>query len=164
MNANTPERFWEKVRKSGDWECWLWSGTKGTHGYGQFSYQGRIWRAHRLAFFLSFGWVAEVIAHKCDTPLSVNPRHLFGCTQADNRADCVSKGRQAKGETHGGPRLKDMPRGSAHYASRITEDDVLRIRQLSRQGLNYSQIAREFPLHPMTIGEIVRREIWKHVS
>jgi hypothetical protein len=43
-------------------------------------------------------WIRAI----CDTPGCCNRRHLIPrATAAENRADCVRKGRQARGATHG---------------------------------------------------------------
>lgn len=43
----------------------------------------------------------DIICHKCDNRNCINPKHLFCGTHADNVADKVRKGRQAKGITNG---------------------------------------------------------------
>jgi hypothetical protein len=46
-------RFWTKVSKKNDNECWLWTAGKDKDGYGQFwlfSCQRSV-RAHRIADF-----------------------------------------------------------------------------------------------------------------
>lgn len=49
--------------------------------------------AHRVVFFTIHGYWPQVVRHTCDNPRCINPEHLVGGTQKDNRADCVSRGR-----------------------------------------------------------------------
>jgi DNA-binding XRE family transcriptional regulator len=64
-------------------------------------------------------------------------------------------------DTHVGP----TGRGEDCYASKLTEDDVRKIRRLNEQG-EYSQsdLAEVFEVSQTNIGRIVRRETWKHVE
>jgi hypothetical protein len=95
--------FWQSVEKRGD-GCWIWTGETGTRGYGMFE-KGRVrMRAHRYSWELHNGPIPTddgewCVCHKCDTPKCVNPDHLFLGRDADNAADMVRKGRQAKGPT-----------------------------------------------------------------
>lgn len=93
------DAFWPKVQKSEG--CWLWTGKKNPrHKYGQF-YVGwdgkryREWRAHRVAWVLSNGPLAEGmdVLHSCDNPLCVRPEHLFVGNKSANMADAAQKGR-----------------------------------------------------------------------
>lgn len=91
--------------------CWPWTGHKDKKGYGVFHpCRGRGQRAHRLMYGhannVSLG-PRDIVCHRCDNPSCVNPSHLFLGTHADNRADCVAKGRQAKGEKNGRSILTD---------------------------------------------------------
>jgi hypothetical protein len=54
-----------------------------------------MWRAPRLAWTLLRGEipVGLSVCHRCDTPLCVNPDHLFLGTQRDNMYDAIAKGR-----------------------------------------------------------------------
>lgn len=94
--------FWSRVRKGHADACWIWLGSADTNGYGRFGFGGKIWQAHRFAFFICRRSPSdtEKICHSCDTPSCVNPAHLFAGTTADNNADCRSKGRASPPPTN----------------------------------------------------------------
>jgi hypothetical protein len=94
------ERFWEKVERRPPF-CWHWKASLARGGYGSFRFHGRAQQAHRVAWQLTHGAIPPGfdVLHRCDTPGCVNPGHLFLGTHADNMADKVAKGRQAKGES-----------------------------------------------------------------
>lgn len=50
--------------------------------------------AHRLAFFVTNGYLPPVVRHECDYPPCFRPDHLVGGTQADNLNDMTAKGRR----------------------------------------------------------------------
>lgn len=93
---------WERGadRSGGPLACWPWLGKgskdnkSGYGGYGRIRYAGRIWYAHRLAFFLRYGTKPEAVCHRCDNPPCVNPLHLREGTLSDNTAEMWAKGRQ----------------------------------------------------------------------
>lgn len=82
------DRFWRKVAPADALECWLWTASLNSGGYGQFMLAGRPQRAHRLAYA---ELVAEVPAglsldHLCRVRRCVNPWHLDPVTNAVNTA------------------------------------------------------------------------------
>jgi hypothetical protein len=107
-----PENFWRHVQK-GD-GCWLWTGSvnHARGGYGQVKYGKKHYRAHRLAWLLTFGEIPDgmKVLHRCDTPACCRPDHLFLGSQTDNIHDMLEKGRHVtptrawRGPTH--PRWK----------------------------------------------------------
>lgn len=144
---HTPGSFWAYVDQQSD--CWLWTGYVSTDGYGQLVYQRRKYKAHRLAYELTFGSIdpGMMVCHRCDTPLCCRPDHLFLGTNADNMADCVRKGRSA--------------RRSSHSQARLTEDAVVEIRERYAAGLDSQQsLADRFGVHRTTIGHVVRGGTW----
>lgn len=77
-----------------EYGCWLWAGAR-RHKYGELIVQGRKVYAHRYAFIHAVRPLGdrEVVCHRCDMPLCVNPAHLFVGTQGDNVRDMHMKGR-----------------------------------------------------------------------
>lgn len=73
--------------------CILWTKCTGRDGYGRVWFEGRMVKAHRLAFFLHHGYWPNICRHSCDVKACVNPDHLLDGTQADNVRDAIERGR-----------------------------------------------------------------------
>jgi hypothetical protein len=143
------QRFWSYVNKGDEEKCWLWKGDCDSKGYGRIGFGGHSGpkiSAHRLSWTIHNGVIPEelCVLHKCDTPLCVNPNHLFLGTQADNCADMARKGRQPN------PRLK--------------EKQVLEIRELYKQGgITQEKLSKRYGVCPANISFIVNNIKWKHI-
>lgn len=104
MPKNMPvlDRWWQKVDRRADNECWPWTASRDGDGYGRFQVPTatgqRHTRAHRWIFEQIHGPVPDgmVIMHVCDHPWCVNPNHLRLGTPLDNNDDKVAKGRHAR--------------------------------------------------------------------
>jgi hypothetical protein len=91
-------RFWPKVEVRESGQCWPWMGGRDRYGYGKFTLTPRkTLKAHRLAFELTHGYVAQIARHTCDNRICCNPDHLLDGTVADNNADMMAKGRHRSG-------------------------------------------------------------------
>jgi hypothetical protein len=76
------DRFWSKVDRRDDSECWPWLASFFPNGYGQFGHVG----AHRASYEINVGPIPAglVIDHTCGQRYCVNPRHLEPVTQQVN--------------------------------------------------------------------------------
>lgn len=85
--------------KLGHDSCWVWPGAINDGGYGLVSYEGKVRRAHRLAYELIAGPIPDglTLDHLCRTRPCINPAHLEPVTQQINnhRGNCAS-GRNAR--------------------------------------------------------------------
>lgn len=91
---NVLKRFLGHVERN-DAGCWLWTGSHGVNGYGQFGFNGKTARAHRVSWQLHVGEIpnGSFVLHRCDIRHCVNPAHLFLGTAKDNTADMIQKNR-----------------------------------------------------------------------
>ncbi len=141
------ERFEQYVEYTNT--CWLWRGALNTKGYGTFTLSSKhMIMAHRFAYEL---WVNKIpknlcVLHKCDTPICVNPEHLFLGTQRDNVMDMINKRRGIIGELNG--------------SAKLTEKQVKEIKQLGRCGITQREIAIQFDISPTMVGQILRHKNW----
>lgn len=118
------------------------------NGYGQIHQSGKTAYAHRVAYELRHGPIADglFVLHKCDNRKCVNHEHLFLGTFDDNMADMVGKLRQAHGTRN------------AH--ARLTPETVKEIRAAT--GRN-ARIAEAFGLNHSHVSMIRSRRLWRHV-
>ena len=155
------ERFWNKVRVTPG--CWLWIGAVSSRGYGGFKVGRRDERAHRVSYQMHFGPIPDglFVLHRCDTPLCVNPDHLFVGTHADNMRDMTQKGRAARGQANGAHLYPErMPRGEHHRNSKLTLDAVVAIRSAHAAGLSPRSLALRHGVSSVQIRNIVNRRQW----
>jgi len=84
------KRFESKVKKTEG--CHLWIAAKQKQGYGMFSYNGKSTPAHRFAYLLYKGEIAEnmVVHQTCETNECVNPEHLVLQTKSQNKRSYTS--------------------------------------------------------------------------
>lgn len=122
------ERFWAKVDKREDDECWPWLASTTIHGYGRFGHQtlkAGYTTAHRASYELNVGEIPEgmVVRHKCHNRICVNPAHLEVGSYRDNSRDTTRAGRV--------------------NTQKLTDDDVMEIRRRALDE-SYRSLAREF--------------------
>lgn len=167
-NRNTPEKFWLHVdRSNGPDSCWLWTAGTNSRDYGLIRFNGRQRLAHRVAYELTHGPIADSVkvCHTCDTPRCCNPAHHFLGTQRDNALDMWEKGRGASGDRSGSRTMPERrPRGSQNPRAKITEADVPAIRARFADGTTVATLAREYDVHWRTMFMLVQRKTWRHVG
>lgn len=165
------DRFWQQVSKA-DEGCWLWMGGRSPRGYGKvsgvlFDRPRRHYRAHRVAYELTYGPIADeaIVRHFiCDNPPCCRPDHLKIGTTADNVADRVVAGRSATGDNHWTRRHPtSIQRGERNPRAVLTESDVRAIRHLVEAGHTKASIGRQFGVSAQTVRRIHERIAWGHV-
>ena len=145
------KRFLEKVEYDTNVGCWWWSASLTKDGYGQFNYNNKVHRAHRISYELHKGIIPNnlLIRHTCNNPSCVNPNHLVLGTNQDNKNDCVKANRQAK--------------GSKIKISVLKEPDIPLIKEMLKTGLSQRAIAKKFSVTKSTITAINLGKSWKHI-
>lgn len=143
------DRFMEKVSPEPNSGCWLWTSSIDSTGYGTFWKDKTSHKAHRLSYQIYRGEIplGMQVCHKCDTPLCVNPEHLFIGTLQDNMHDRNSKRRQAH--------------GVRHSRAKICEADVVAIRSSTETTVSLS---KKYNVGSDVISRIKNHKAWRHVA
>lgn len=92
LKPSDVDRFWTKVDKGADFDCWNWLASCQKLGYGQFPIRPPQRKlitpvAHRVAFQLHYGYLPEAgkqVDHICGNRKCVNPAHLREVTVKQN--------------------------------------------------------------------------------
>jgi len=147
------ERFWEKVDKRGEDECWNWIAYIHPSGYGTININRKMYFAHRIVWILTRGPIlaGQLICHHCDNRICCNPNHLFLGTHQDNANDRDVKGRG---------KVPDN-RGENHGMARLTESEVIKIRNMYGSGqYTQTELGNIFGIDRRHIGNIVHKRSW----
>ena len=160
------QRFWSKVQRTNENECWLWlAGLFTKTGYGQFYFKGRQQTAHRVSFFLANGFMPdEDVCHSCDVRRCVNPKHLFAGSRRVNMQDAKKKGRMSTGKHHGDA-VKNRSRGERNGVAKLTEKEILEIIQInSSERISFRELGRRYDVSHHVISGIIHNTRWTHVN
>lgn len=180
-----PEVFTKFTPLRPETGCWEWSGSKMAGGYGKTTHQGKDKKGTWIAWELASGDAVrkgQIVGHTCDNPPCVRnddagtyevegkifPRygHLWLGTNLDNRRDMVAKGRGPSGDRNGSRTHPErMPRGESVWIAKLTEANVVEIRQrYAAGGISQTDLAKEYGISFQLVHSVVRNKIWKHVQ
>jgi len=151
------ERLQTKYRINPKTGCWEWTASIKRNGYGQIGVRQpkpTMLDAHRASWMVHKGPIPKGmrVLHHCDVKACVNPEHLFLGTQADNVRDMIAKGRANNATRH---------RGEAHYAAKLTWEQVRAIRADTRTQV---VIAAEYGVRQSYISNIKLYRKWRNDS
>ena len=118
--------------------CLIWKAHLRNKNHRNFFVGKQFEKAHRLMYRMEIGPIPKglLVCYTCDNPPCVNPEHFFLGTDGDNIRDAIKKGRLVN------------PKGSLHPKSKLTEEDVIEIRE------NYRPV----------YGSLARLAKWYHVT
>lgn len=189
MHCDKELRFWAKVQKGAHNECWVWTGAK----RGSRQKRGCFWDGSRNVDAARWIWQrtkrvqlqpGQVVMHRCDNPLCVNPKHLRVGSQGDNVADMWAKGRAnldaiRTGAAKGRATLESNPerrqRGERHWCygkglpgqangnASLSDEAVREIRALAGT-MSQRKIAEQYGVHQAVIWRVINRKGWAHVE
>ena len=144
------KRFWEKVEKRGDNDCWIWKGTKQKNGYGRIKVDGKSLLAHRLSYELNMSKIPNGlwVLHKCDNPKCVNPNHLFLGNRSDNMKDAFKKGRMIWGGQN----------------KKFTIKEIDYIKNLKGKNVSNRKIGDLMNVSHSTINDIINNRYYKNLG
>jgi hypothetical protein len=150
MKGTPEERFWKKVDRRGDDECWNWTAYVERAGYGQFRpTKPKLVKAHRFSYELHYGPILDGkinrVCHACDNRKCVNPKHLWLGTQKDNLADARAKGRLD-------------PQMAA--ATKLNKTTAREIKELIMQGISGKDISVQYGISEQLACDIKKSRRW----
>lgn len=134
--------------------CTEWPSGITSEGYGYFDFDCKRYGAHVASYLVHVGEVPKglQVLHNpevCNNRRCVNPDHLRVGTPDDNMQD-----RKIAGTFRG----EDV-----HWMTKLTESDVVEIREAVASGDSQSQVAARYGINRATISYIVSRKTWAHV-
>lgn len=143
--------FESKISPEPNSGCWLWLGSLNYGGYGRFRVGRKTRIASRVSYEMYIGKLGdnEIVCHRCDNPICVNPSHLFCGSYRDNARDRDAKMRGIYGRKS--------------FTAKLHDHDIPVILAMIRDGTTYAAIARAYGVSAYAIERIGRGRGWLHV-
>jgi len=131
-------------------------------GYSQVYHNGKYLGCHKVKYEAYFGSVPKgmVVRHTCHNRRCVNLAHLKVGTYKENSQDMVRSGRSLLGRKLG---HNAATSGSRNRSAKLTEAEVLTIRQRLIDGERGTTLAKEYGVTTSVISCIKNRTTWKHI-
>lgn len=122
------------------------------YGYEQLCIEKRQYFVHVLVLETFSGPRPDKAdtRHLDDIKLNNKLDNLVWGTRAENLADGFANGR--------------YPRGEKHYASKLTEENVLEIRRLRLEGWSVPKLAKRYGVDYTIAYGIIKGTRWRHVK
>lgn len=134
--------------------CWLWTGAKDRHGYGNASLDGKDVIVHRAIYCGYYNVILtpiQLVLHTCDTKLCCNHWHLYIGDKRRNALDAVARGQYKTGQYHANAVL--------------TASQVYQIRRLYHSGSwTITDLTAIVPVKRSVIQRILTRQDWSHLQ
>ena len=135
-------------------DCIVWPYARAASGHGRIRIKGISYGVHELACELHYGprpAGMSAIHGPCHNPACFNWRHLSWGTHHRNMLDRERDG--------------TLPRGNVLPQAKLTRELVIEIRARYAYGdISQEQLAIEYGVTRRTIGRVVSRENWRHVT
>lgn len=165
INQSDIEKFWSRVDKKSESECWAWKMSCNSRGYGKFQVGRKTISAHRFSIVASGNEIPDGMfsCHKCDNPPCCNPNHLFIGSSADNQRDMADKGRSCKGERNPSKTHPELFRGENNYGHKLTDEIVSRLRESPPIGANMNSEALKYSVSASALRGAIVGSTWKHL-
>ena len=166
------QRYWKKVDRRGDDDCWLWQGSRTQTGYGQISSGKTRYNRYERVLATHVALAIDgrprpnpemVAMHGCDTPRCVNPKHLKWGTSAENMQDMWRKERsgwQQRAATAMDANAANLPQ-LRRGITKLNEEAVRYIRESDKTTL---ALAEEFGVTNQCISNVRTRRTWANVA
>jgi DNA-binding XRE family transcriptional regulator len=95
-----------------------------------------------------------VITHTCRNAACMNPNHMYITTRSELTTDLYARGL-----------LKPASqKGAKNPNSKLSEEDVRKIRSRKKDGATHDELAKEFGVTKTTISMIHNRKLWSHID
>lgn len=114
-------------------------------GYPRVKHDKRLWRLNRLIYTYTYGEIpiGMVVAHKCNNPGCINPRHFYATTPEKNSTDAARDKLYFTG--HHNPHLKKA------------EEDLDLIWHLyNSYHWTQEMIGRRYKIHQTRVSELLK--------
>lgn len=152
------QRFFAKTIEASS-GCLIWTGAIQRHSYGAFKIRYEKIDAHVASWRIANGGqpvpLGQLVMHKCDFRMCVNPEHLQLGTVSQNMIDAHRDGR--------GDDFKSQ--GEEHYNAKLTEEIVRTLRhEYESTPISGRALAAKHGLNYSCVKSVLQRKSWKHVS